>query len=101
MDGKIYGTVDDIEKSYEWDYLCFGQRGDKCFLRVYLKTKEVVEMGLKGWFLKLWQLQGLISRYDLYVLEKAYENGAGITVTLPASSLPWRMIILCPMRTAA
>ena len=69
-----YGTVDDIEKSYEWDYLCFGQRGDKCFLRVYLKTKEVVEMGYKGWFLKLWQLQGLISRYDLYVLEKAYEK---------------------------
>lgn len=62
------------ENSYEWDYLSLGKRGDKCFVRIYLKTKEVVENGYKGWFLKLWQLQGLISRYDLYVLEKAYER---------------------------
>lgn len=71
---SFFSAPGDEEKPYEWDYLALGQRGDKCFLRIYLKTKEVVEMGYKGWFLKLWQLQGLISRYDLYVLEKAYEK---------------------------
>ncbi len=76
-DGDLAETAfldDGEEKSYEWDYLSLGRRGDKCFLRIYLKTKEVVEMGYKGWFLKLWQLQGMISRYDLYVLGKAYEK---------------------------
>lgn len=79
MDGDAaeelaYSSTGEGEKAYEWDYLALGRRGDKCFLRIYLKTKEVVEMGYKGWFLMLWQLQGLISRYDLYVLEKAYEK---------------------------
>ncbi|MBQ9119671.1 MAG: hypothetical protein IJY09_06400 [Lachnospiraceae bacterium] len=62
------------EKPYEWDYLALGRRGDKCFVRVYLKTKEVIEMHYKEWFLYTWYYQGLISKYDLYVLEKAYKE---------------------------
>lgn len=57
---------------YENDYISMGKRGDKCFLRIYLKSKEVVEKGYKGWFLKEWLLNGLISRYDFYVYEAAY-----------------------------
>ena len=56
---------------YENDYIAMGKRGDKCFLRIYLKSKEVVEKGYKGWFLKEWLLNGLISRYDFYVYESA------------------------------
>lgn len=59
---------------YENDYLALGKRGDKCFVRMYLKSKEVVEQGYKGWFFYIWLFNGLISRYDLYVLEKAYQK---------------------------
>lgn len=61
---------DEIEK----DYIAIGKRGDKCFIRIYLKSKEVVQEGYKGWFLKLWYLAGMISRYDLYCLEEAYKR---------------------------
>lgn len=61
---------DEIEK----DYIAIGKRGDKCFIRIYLKSKEVVQEGYKGWFLKLWYLSGMISRYDLYCLEEGYKK---------------------------
>lgn len=63
---ELYGT------DFENDYINLGKRGDKCFIRIYLKTKEVVQKGYKGFFLKLWLFQGLISRYDFYCLDKAY-----------------------------
>lgn len=58
------------------DYIAVGNRGDKCFLRIYNKTKEVVEMGYKAWFFKEWLFNGLINRYDFYVLEKCYEKNS-------------------------
>lgn len=58
----------------EDDYIAIGKRGDKCFIRIYLKSKEVVQMGYKGFFLQLWYLSGMISRYDLYCLEEAYKR---------------------------
>lgn len=61
-------------KGFESDYIALGKRGQKVFVRMYLKTKEVVENGYKGWFFYYWYLNGLISAYDLYVLERAYEN---------------------------
>ena len=57
----------------EKDYIALGRRGDKCFVRIYLKSKEVVQEGYKGFFLELWYLTGLISRYDLYCLSEAYK----------------------------
>lgn len=62
------------DKPYENDYIALGKRGDKCFIRMYLKTKEVVEECYKGWFFYIWLFNGLISRYDLYILEKAYQK---------------------------
>lgn len=61
-------------KGFESDYIALGKRGQKVFVRMYLKTKEVVENGYKGWFFYYWYLNGLICAYDLYVLERAYEN---------------------------
>ena len=60
------------DDSLEKDYIALGKRGDKCFIRLYLKTKEVVQQGYKGFFLMIWKLSGMISNYDFYVLEKAY-----------------------------
>ena len=57
---------------YENDYISLGKRSDKCFVRIYLKSKEVVEQGYKSWFLKEWLFNGLINRFDFYVYEKAY-----------------------------
>lgn len=83
--GKLGRTKEGVKHMYthttvyyddttETDYLAIGRRGDKCFLRVYLKSKEVIQEGYKGFFLKIWLDEGLISRYDLYCLEEAYKQ---------------------------
>lgn len=57
---------------YENDYICLGKRSDKVFVRIYLKSKEVVEKGYKPWFFKIWHENGLISDYDLEIYEKCF-----------------------------
>lgn len=57
---------------YECDYVALGKRSDKCFVRIYLKSKEVVEQGYKPWFFKFWLFNGLINRYDNYVYEECF-----------------------------
>ncbi len=61
---------------YDIGYIAEGKRGDKIFLRIYHKSREVVEKGYKPWFLKVWLLNGLINRYDFYVYEKAFLKGS-------------------------
>ena len=74
---------------YESDYIALGRRGDKCFVRIYLKTKEVVEQGYKGYFLKMWHLSGMISNYDFYCLEEAYKMKSWIY--LDVARLKWAL----------
>ena len=59
---------------FEIDYVALGRRSDKVFIRIYLKSKEVIEQGYKGWFFYLWFFHGLINRYDLYVYEECYKR---------------------------
>lgn len=59
-------------EDFEIDYLAIGKRSDKVFIRIYLKSKEVVEKGYKPWFFKVWLLNGLINRYDFYCYEYAF-----------------------------
>lgn len=59
---------------FEIDYIALGKRSDKIFIRIYLKSKEVVEQGYKPWFFKIWLFNGLINRYDLYVYEYAFKS---------------------------
>ena len=61
-------------QDYEIDYVALGKRSDKVFIRIYMKSKEVVEQGYKGWFLYTWLFHGLINRYDLYVYEECYKR---------------------------
>lgn len=70
--GANYHTAKVGGEGYEIDYVSLGNRGGKCFIRIYLKSKEVVEQGYKAFFFKVWFFHGLISRYDLYCYEKAY-----------------------------
>lgn len=58
------------------DYVSFGRRkSNNIFFRAYDKTQEVVNQGYKQFFLKLWLLEGLISRYDFWCLEKCFLHG--------------------------
>ena len=59
-------------EDYEIDYLAMGKRSDKIFIRIYLKSKEVVEKGYKPWFFKVWLFNGLINRFDMYCYEFAF-----------------------------
>lgn len=70
--GANFHTAKVGSDGYEIDYVSLGQRSGKCFVRIYLKSKEVVEQGYKAFFFKVWLFNGLISRYDLYCYEKAY-----------------------------
>ena len=58
------------------DYFTLGRRkSNNVFFRVYNKTKEVIEMGYKQFFVPLWQSEGLISLFDKFVLEKCFTYG--------------------------
>lgn len=66
--GKLQG-----EEDLKVDYVSFGHReSGNIFVRMYNKNQEVIEKSYKQFFLKYWQLEGLISRYDLFVLEKCF-----------------------------
>lgn len=59
---------------FEIDYVAMGKRSDKVFIRIYLKSKEVIEKNYKPWFFKVWLFNGLINRYDFYIYEECYKK---------------------------
>lgn len=61
-------------EDYEIDYVALGKRSDKVFVRIYQKTREVIEQNYKPWFLQIWLMQGLISKYDQWVYERCYQK---------------------------
>lgn len=66
-DGHIYNN------GLELNYFALGNRtSNNVFIRVYDKTREVVEMAYKGFFIEVWFQNGLISAYDKYILEYCY-----------------------------
>jgi len=65
------------KKSLKVDYLSLGNRkSNNLFFRTYNKTKEVVELGYKDFFLDIWLSNNLISLYDYHVLTFAYQNNS-------------------------
>lgn len=73
--GAHFNTEKVGSEEYLIDYIALGKRGQKCFVRIYLKSKEVVEMGYKPFFFKVWLFHGLINRYDFYCYEKTFISG--------------------------
>ncbi len=75
---RFHDALTHTEKSgsegFEIDYVALGKRSDKVFIRIYLKSKEVVEQAYKGWFFYVWLFNGLINRYDLFVYEECYKR---------------------------
>lgn len=73
--GAHFNTEKVGSDDYLIDYVALGKRGQKCFVRIYLKSKEVVEMGYKPFFFKVWLFHGLINRYDFYCYEECFKRG--------------------------
>lgn len=67
-------TAKSGSEDYEIDYVAMGKRSDKIFIRIYLKSKEVIEKNYKPWFFKVWLFNGLINRYDFFVYEECYKH---------------------------
>lgn len=64
-----------FDDGWELNYFALGSRKSKTtFIRIYDKTREVVERGYKAFFLDIWLKDGLISRYDEYILKYCYEK---------------------------
>lgn len=80
--GANYHTAKVGSEDYEIDYISLGNRGGKCFVRIYMKSKEVVEQGYKAFFFKVWLFHGLINRYDLFCYEEAYIRRSWKYVTI-------------------
>lgn len=61
-------------QNFVYNYVAVGTRkSNNVFARIYDKTKEVIEEAYKAFFLKRWRDNGLISEYDLYCLNYAYQ----------------------------
>ena len=62
------------DEMIDLDYLALGNRkSNHLFFRIYNKGKEVIQMNYKSFFFKIWQENGLISAYDRYCYEYAYQ----------------------------
>ena len=73
---EIYHKVGNIGRTIEVDYFSLGNRkSNNVFFRAYNKTKEVVEKNYKGFFIQRWFQERLISVYDKWCLERAYQLG--------------------------
>jgi hypothetical protein len=77
---KSYGVQGKIKRQFSKtkltkDYICFGNRkSNNVFIRIYNKTREVIEQGYKAFFIHKWYEHKLISFYDKYCLEYAFEH---------------------------
>lgn len=64
------------DEEVECDYLSFGRRkSNNTFVRIYNKTQEVLNQGYKQFFIKVWLLNGLINRFDYFVMETCFKEG--------------------------
>lgn len=67
-------TFTKYNRKFSVEYLSLGnRRSNNLFFRSYNKTREVVEMGYKDFFLDIWLSYGLISKYDYEVYSYAYQ----------------------------
>ena len=81
--------VFDLGKEIDLSYFALGNRkSNNVFFRAYNKSREVVEMGYKSFFLDRWLENGLISHYDYDVYCSAYESKS-YTVGILVGRIKW------------
>lgn|GEM_PF-6974625 len=67
-----HGPVEDGTILHK-DYVCFGRKqSNNVRARIYDKVKEVIELGYKDFFFKIWHDNGLISYFDRWCMEYAF-----------------------------
>lgn len=75
---NTYSKVGDINSNdgiITIDYFSLGHRNsNNIFIRIYNKTREVIEMGYKSFFIEYWYKNRMISFYDKYCIEIAYKK---------------------------
>lgn len=77
---RTYHKVGEIGKKIEIDYLSFGHRNSNdIFVRIYNKSREVIEKNYKSFFLDKWLADKLISQYDYECYLKAFELKSYVT----------------------
>ncbi|MBE6660564.1 MAG: hypothetical protein E7605_04085 [Ruminococcaceae bacterium] len=77
---RKYQKVGEIGKTVDIDYLSFGMRNsNNIFVRIYNKSREVIEKNYKSFFIEKWRADKLISEYDYYVYQRAYAYNSYVT----------------------
>lgn len=77
---RIYHKVGEVGKKIDIDYLSFGHRNSNdIFVRIYNKSREVIEKNYKSFFIDRWKDERLISEYDYYCYKRAYELKSYVT----------------------
>ena len=77
---RTYHKVGEIGKSIDIDYISFGHRNSNdIFVRIYNKSREVIEKNYKAFFIDKWYKDKLINAYDHYVYTRAYEMKSYVT----------------------
>ena len=80
---RTYHKVGEIGKKIDIDYISFGHRNSNdIFVRIYNKSREVIEKNYKAFFIDKWYKDKLINAYDHYVYTKAYEMKSYVTGVL-------------------
>lgn len=73
--GRV-GSRDGFKSSHCMDYVSYGcRKSNHVFVRIYDKTREVIEMGYKGLFYDIWFENGVISFYDKWCYDFVYNAG--------------------------
>lgn len=71
---RIYQKIGKIGENITVDTFDLGNRkSNNVFFRAYNKAREVIEMNYKAFFIERWYENGLISEFDKYVYQTAYE----------------------------
>lgn len=77
---RTYHKVGEIGKTIDIDYISFGHRNSNdLFVRIYNKSREVIEKNYKSFFISKWYTDKLINYYDFYVYSRAYEMKSYVT----------------------
>ena len=77
---RLFNIWGKIGKEVVVDTFALGNRkSNNVFFRMYNKTREVIEKKYKSFFFKRWLDERLISNYDFYCLNVAFETGCYIS----------------------
>ena len=77
---RKFTKVGTISSEINIDYLSFGsRRSNDVFVRIYNKSREVIEKNYKSFFFDKWLSDGLISAYDYFVYTEAFKIGCYTT----------------------